>query len=48
MYKKENLTVQTELKRMQIRNQTLREQLDRKDNENKELTKICDELLANQ
>lgn len=47
-HKKDNLTLRAELRRIQIRNQSLEEELIRKENENKELTQICDELIANQ
>ena len=43
---KENATLQVELKRLRLQNQSLESQVDRKDTENKELTQICDELIA--
>jgi len=45
---KELLKVQTELKLLKLKNDNLEAQVARKTTDNEELTKICDELIANQ
>lgn len=45
--KKEILSLQAEIRMLKVQNESLEHQLERKESENKELTQICDELIAN-
>ena len=45
---KELLTLRAEVKRLRIANESMENQLQRKDKDNFELTQICDELIQSQ
>ena len=45
---KELLALRAEVKRLRIANESMENQLERKDKDNFELTKICDELIQSQ